>query len=236
MIECLVNFRYSLKEYVRSKPSLHKAKRKVIGKIRNFGDNICGSREIGVNDLGVKVLLSKNEREYLFKLSRGLVNFSSIVEIGCYAGGSSYFLGKGAEISKSKVFSIDLFDSLGDVGDGSNYLNKRKPSKDEVFKFLEYNSLEGIVTLVDGDSIEVARGWDKSSIDLLFIDGDHTKTKEDFYAFKPYLNSNALVLFHDSNYPGFGREDTTDDVNDLVKCNNLSLVERIDSMRLYSLN
>jgi hypothetical protein len=53
----------------------------------------------------------------------------------------------------------------------------------------------------------VAAGW-SSSIDLLFIDGDHSEegTRSDWDAFSPHVVVGGAVIFHDARYgePGGG--------------------------------
>jgi hypothetical protein len=50
-----------------------------------------------------------------------------------------------------------------------------------------------------GDSVEVSKTWADKSIDLIFIDGDHTYEgcKRDIIAWMPKLKDNGVMLFHD---------------------------------------
>ena len=60
----------------------------------------------------ILTMLNRDEREYLFRLAKdNNPEKGAIVEIGCYAGGSTYFLGKGAQLSGSHVYSVDPFNS-----------------------------------------------------------------------------------------------------------------------------
>lgn len=148
-------------------------------------------------------MLSPNEREYLFRLAATNNPSHAIVEIGCYAGGSSYFLGKGAEKSGSIVYTIDPFDSnlerqISEC-DGSEYLEKwRKPSKSEVEQNMRHHGLQERVRLIEGWSVDVALDW-SIPIGTLFIDGNHKSTYEDYMAWKRNLAERAVVAFHDSN-------------------------------------
>ena len=98
------------------------------------------TRDIAVC-VNIPAMLSPSEREFLFRLGKENNPANGvIVEIGVYAGGSAYFLGKGAQISGSNVYGIDPFDTSLDIQektcDGSDYLQK-KPSKSDVENMME---------------------------------------------------------------------------------------------------
>src|SRR3989344_2287229 len=77
--------------------------------IGNLLDRIInGKREIKVFN-EIEGMLGADEREHLFLLAKNLKKGSTIVELGCYAGLSTYFLGQGAKISCSMLYSIDPF-------------------------------------------------------------------------------------------------------------------------------
>ena len=57
------------------------------------------------------------------------------------------------------------------------------------------------VDVIPASSEEAAAGWDRS-IDLLFIDGDHTYEgcKADWERFLPFMSKFGLVVFHDTTW------------------------------------
>ena len=61
--------------------------------------------------------------------------------------------------------------------------------------------LENYVEIVRADSRTAAAGWNRS-IDLLFIDGDHSYTgvKTDWELFAPHLQSFGVTIFHDTTW------------------------------------
>ncbi len=159
------------------------------------------TRDIAVC-VNIPAMLSPSEREFLFRLGKENNPANGvIVEIGVYAGGSAYFLGKGAQISGSNVYGIDPFDTSLDIQektcDGSDYLQK-KPSKSDVENTLQRKGLENVV-LIEGFSTDVLHDWQYGRISTLFIDGNHTQTMEDFHSALPHLASDAVVAFHDTN-------------------------------------
>lgn len=52
------------------------------------------------------------------------------------------------------------------------------------------------INLIKKSSIEAAKEWDKP-IDILFIDGDHSKAKEDFEAWQGFVKKDGYIIFHD---------------------------------------
>lgn len=63
------------------------------------------------------------------------------------------------------------------------------------------------ITIIKGKFSEVAKKW-KKKIDILHIDGAHTykDVKEDYQAWRQFLDENSVVLFHDTNaYEGVTR-------------------------------
>ena len=186
------------------------------------------------------MLSASSEREYLFNIASNLKKNSNILEIGTYRGGFTLFLSKGAEISKSKVYSIDPFDICPErqlcESDGSFFCTSslRKPSLEEVKRNLTSNGVNGNMELIQGFSLEVSHHWNRPNIDFLFIDGNHKQAKQDYLSWRPHLNQGALVAFHDSNHPYYGRQDVTEDVSFLRDKGHLKLLDRHHSISLLA--
>jgi predicted O-methyltransferase YrrM len=183
----------SVKEWIKANP-----------KLENLIDTLMhGKREIVVfND--IKGMMGADEREHLFRLAKNLEKGSTIVEIGCFAGLSTYFLGKGAQISQSKVYSIDPFNheivrQIKD-GDSSWYLKQiaGKPSLKSVQETMKKHKLEDRITLIEGFGQEVASRWNHGKVNFLWIDGNHLEAYGDFKAWEKHLTDKAIVAFHDS--------------------------------------
>lgn len=174
--------------------------------VGNTVDKIMyGKREIAVfND--IKGMLGADEREKLFLMAKNLQPGSVIVEIGCFSGLSTYFLGKGAKLSHSKIYSIDPFAHAVErqvrESDSSWYIDdvSNKPSLKSVHNILIRHGLDDVVTLIEGFGQEVARRW-HDKVDLLWIDGNHLEAYGDYHAWKKHLSSHAIVAFHDSFGP-----------------------------------
>ncbi len=196
-------------------------------------DSVLHRREIFLYN-GIETMLSPGEREHLFTLARETNHGSSIVEIGCYAGGSAFFLGKGAERSSAHVYCVDPFASFMERQNAENGMHdsfQYKPSRDSVENALRKRGLDGTVTLIEGFSQDVARRWHNGRIGLLWVDGNHTQAALDFYAWKPHLMPYAIIAFHDVNT----REEVAMDLAEIVKKERAKIVSVVDSITTIAL-
>ncbi len=159
-----------------------------------------------IADTKIKGYLKYREGLALYQLAKGLPRRSTILEIGCYAGRSTYFLAKGALESGSVVNSIDPFDHDLDaqckresIGTAC-YLAKdaiaNKPSRYSVGLSLAALGLSHVVSLIEGYSQDVA--WGKP-INMLWIDGNHEyeNVLGDIDKFTPYLADSGILAFDD---------------------------------------
>lgn len=134
----------------------------------------------------VEGALTLFEGELLYELAKGGTGDGVIVEIGTYYGRSTICLGLGIkDANREKVYTIDT----GNTGDKLRIIND----------FLKAFNVEDYVIPILGNSLEVAKTWDKP-IRLLFIDGSHyyTDVKADFQSWEPYVVKNGVIVFHDS--------------------------------------
>ncbi|MBC8029384.1 MAG: class I SAM-dependent methyltransferase [Pyrinomonadaceae bacterium] len=117
-----------------------------------------------------------------------------VVEIGSARGRSTCFMAMALkENGSGKLYAIDPHTQT-DWNDAESV---------NTFEILKSNvaslGLEGFVEICRNTSIEVARSW-KSSIDILFIDGDHSYegAKRDWELFSPFVKPFGSVVFHDT--------------------------------------
>lgn len=111
---------------------------------------------------------------------------TTVLEIGTDNGGTFYTWCRGLE-STDTVLSLDL------------------PGGSTPPQFLDRITPDTETTFIRGNSHttetrnEVERVLDGSSIDLLFIDGDHTLegVKRDFELYEPFVSDDGLIAFHD---------------------------------------
>ena len=124
----------------------------------------------------------QEELDYIIKLVTGKKNY---LEIGTYGGGTFYSLSK---VIKGKHISIDL----GTV-----------ENKDDIDKSLKKDIKNCLLITGDSHSIDVENQVKEylkgETIDVLFIDGDHSYkgVREDYLIYKKYVSEGGLIIFHD---------------------------------------
>ncbi len=140
--------------------------------------------------------MSDKECSTLYEMAKTLKSDEIVVEIGSHQGRSTGALGLGSKFAnRSKIYAIDLWDLDLDRHEPQF---KDKEFYDAFIKNMKYLGLEDIVIPIKGDSVEIAKTWDKD-IKLLFIDGGHRMedVKRDFEAWYPYVVKSGYIVFHD---------------------------------------
>ncbi len=99
-----------------------------------------------------------------------------------------------------KFYTCDLFDKPAE--------KEGKMSRKE---FFEFEGLDEVCTFIKGDSLKIAKKWDKR-LDMIFIDGEHTyqAVKTDMAAWGYILKPGGYIVFHDYNDPQFGVKQAVD--------------------------
>ncbi len=170
--------------------------KKIIKKIRRTW--IIGTNWSAVKDYDtIEGFLSSYEAVTLYRLAMQLPLNSRIVEIGSWKGKSTYCLARG--LRQGKISAIDPFDSSGEPGSAEIY-QAQQGNQSLLSQFRTR-----MERLEVWDKIEVLQGYSHqfvgqvSQIDLLFIDGDHSKEgcNFDFTNYAPYLRKGGILAFHD---------------------------------------
>ena len=152
-------------------------------------------------------LSSLPERAFLFRLSHDLPANAKIVEIGSWLGQSSCLLASGLKGDGAKLYAIDNF--KGQASDPSAKMRYQErmsrlkiDNTKEIFdKNIAHFNLTSKVEVIAADSLEAAKSFREPahSIDLLFVDGDHSEdaTRNDIITWMPFLKPGTTVVFHD---------------------------------------
>lgn len=143
----------------------------------------------------------------LHQLAASLPAGSTVVEIGCWKGRSTYCLARG--LRRGRVVVIDPFDASGDPESAPGYaeLHGPQPLYDQ---FLANMQRTGVA-----DRIDARRGRSRDFVGalpagyrLLFVDGDHSLAgcRFDFENFGPGLARGGYLCLHDYDpaRPEFG--------------------------------
>ncbi len=143
-------------------------------------------------------LVSPQQEQWLFRTARALPEGANIVEVGSFKGRSTCSLGFGCRGARKRVFAVDTFEG--------NEVDFSQRGFFAVFwGNVERCALTDYVTPVRGQSVEVAKAWDKP-IHFLFIDGSHqfADVLADFRGFFPHVVPGGIVALHDlhETWPG----------------------------------
>ena len=148
--------------------------------------------------------LSSGEGALLFRLANRLRAGAVVVEIGSWKGKSTWCLARG--LRSGRLHVIDPFDASGEPGSREVYAQTRgeRPLREQ----FEANLARLAAKLVvhQAFSYEIAASFD--SIDLLWIDGDHSRAavEFDFINYAPRIRAGGILAFHDyyPDQPDFG--------------------------------
>jgi len=120
------------------------------------------------------IQMNREEAWKLYRCAAAVSKGGIIVEIGTYKGGSAMIM---AAATEAIVYTIDIV--------SAQIIEKVK-------EFLNINPICGY-------SKDIAAGWDKGEIDMLFIDGDHIYdlVMEDIKGWIPKVKDGGIICFHD---------------------------------------
>lgn len=143
------------------------------------------------NDGKIFTHTTLEERLVLFFLADRLKPNAAVTEIGSFLGSSACYLARGLS-GRGTLYCVDTWNN--DAMD--------EPTRDTYTEF-QNNTKDASSPIVPlrGLSHERAATFDKK-IDLLFIDGDHSYDAclTDWRCWSKFLNSHAVVVFHDSGW------------------------------------
>jgi MMP 1-O-methyltransferase len=152
--------------------------------------------------------LTVDEAVALLELAEGLPHESPrAVEIGCWQGKSTVCLAEGLKNKKSpQLTCIDPFDASGDIASESMYGEREKVLEAPLRATFEANLIETnvreIVDVRPGYSYDHADKY-QDSIDLLFLDGDHSYAaiRRDYEDWSPKVRAGGFLAMHDVVHP-----------------------------------
>ncbi len=133
------------------------------------------------------------EQLYLYNTAKKL-NGKTIVEVGSWKGRSSNALLTGND--KGIVFCLDTWQGSSNIEDDTNWMAKQENILSQ-FKAntCQFNNL----VFIQKDSIVGANDFADQSIDMIFIDANHTYegVKADILAWLPKVKIGGLITGHD---------------------------------------
>lgn len=129
-----------------------------------------------------------------------------VVEIGAWLGKSSFYLTENHH-QHADIYIVDTWQGTPESLDGSH---KLATERDIFVDFMRnMRAHHGKFTPLRAHSVDAARYFDDNSIDLIFIDADHSYegAKADIEAWLPKLSAQGIIAGHDytSSWPGVKR-------------------------------
>jgi cephalosporin hydroxylase len=173
-----VQFRLAVRDRARLKEEY--ASCRTLGEYFDFSQRVFGPHQLRPEIVGFLELASKEQPR-------------TVCEIGTANGGTTFLLGQALTTTETLI-GVDLF-------------IRRRP------RLGYFTRPHQTVLLVDGDSgspetlEQVRRGLAGRSLDLLFIDGDHTfgGVARDFHIYRELIRDGGLIAFHDIVEDSFTR-------------------------------
>jgi predicted O-methyltransferase YrrM len=171
--------------------------------------------------------VSKAEVIQLVELARTSPANTSIVEIGSYRGRSTIALALGSlSSSKNRVYAIDPHVEFTGVFGG----HFGPEDQALLYKNIVRANVGEIVSVVSLSSQAASKAWSSRTVSLLWLDGDHSYSavRDDYDAWSPFLISDAVIAFHDSEAHG-----VTQVINELLQAQRIEPMGRVDSLSWF---
>lgn len=170
----------------------------------------------------IRGALSRGDMEILYHLATQIPENGMLVEVGCYYGKSTHILYKSKKNSVL-MYSIDKF--VGTVID---------PAVQQYEILINNMSNKSFYPrIMHGDS-DAAIFFDDNSIDLIFIDADHSYegVKKDILNFIPKMKKKAIMCGHDYDGDYNGVKKAVDEIfegkNIVVRDSNYSTIWTVE--------
>ncbi|MEW9532714.1 class I SAM-dependent methyltransferase [Microbispora sp. NPDC049125] len=146
------------------------------------------------------------EGEALFEIACEYGSRGPICEIGTYCGKSAIYLGAGARLAGSVVFTVDHHRGSEEIQPGWEHhdpelVDSRTGRMDSLPFFRDTVAAAGLedeVVAIVGASATVARHW-TTPLAVLFIDGGHSDepVTADYEGWAPHVMPGGALVFHD---------------------------------------
>lgn len=139
-----------------------------------------------------------------------LTDSKTFVEVGVWKGKSISFLATDLKQSNKKptLFAIDTFKgTAGDPGHRGMIDSLQVSLLDHFKENLKHLEIDDYVNIIKKDSVEASEMFQNETIDIIFIDADHSyeAVKKDLEAWYPKVKRNGIIAGHDylgDHWPG----------------------------------
>ena len=128
-----------------------------------------------------------DEARQLYNHTKDLPETAVVVECGCLTGRSTSVL---ATVAKERGFDLYVIDQ---------WVVEGKDSKRDFWVNMKRIGVDKVITFIEGDSPEVAKGFENKSVDFWHLDTahDHGHSVKELEAWLPKMKPGGICCFHD---------------------------------------
>ena len=154
----------------------------------------------------VKGFMGADEGNALYELGKSMSPKGPCLEIGCYCGLSTIYIGCGVKESQGILYSIDHHQGSEEHQPGEEFHDPElfDEQRGQVNSFHEFQSnmkranLEDVVVPIVAPSRVVSRQW-YTPLAFVFIDGGHSyeAALTDYRGFAPHVQPGGILAIHD---------------------------------------
>ena len=161
--------------------------------------NEPGTHMLNVN--GVQGYLIEGDVSFLWDLGQRLPRNGAYLEIGSWLGLSSIIVANSllAKLNfGAKIYCVDTW--LGSEEHQQMAIIKEDRLYENFLSNIEKSGVSGFISPIRGKSVEIAARFPDNSLDVLFIDGDHSfeGCYADLLAWYPKVTREGRILGHDA--------------------------------------
>ena len=140
---------------------------------------------------GIETHLTDSEKVFLYQISKKTAALT-ILEVGSYKGASAVCFATGSP-KQAKIYCIDTWDNRS-MSEGQY----------DTFQIFQDNVSQFSYKIISirGDSNDSIKSLQHLSLDILFLDGDHSydAVLNDYKNYFPLLKSGGFLLMHDAGW------------------------------------
>lgn len=144
--------------------------------------------------MAITGFMEPDELRWLYDRALG---YQTIVEVGCWEGRSAYALAAGC--TAGKVFTVDHFQGSASELDAAHAEAKTADIYERAAKNL---APFPHVTILKMSSLQASRYFRANSVEMVFIDGEHTREAVLIDLLAWYPKAKRLLCGHDANWDG----------------------------------
>lgn len=170
---------------------------------------------LAAQDTFIPGFLTQDALRMLSQLSELLFPGARMLEIGSYCGQSTRWILLGCILRDAHLYCIDPFDAKFDgepaLSDTGSWEQREQCMKDTgcylfegnvkpVFNVNMEHAFRGLpenLTVIRGLSQEVVSQWSYGDLDIIFIDGDHSRCRQDVELWLPHLRPHGMLILDD---------------------------------------